>query len=210
MRYLLLHYDVGFPHETEVNIIQIFPLYCAPIIVILVYNPPHVNKRQFIDSLESLLHLVIRDKLDYVILGNLNIDVMTDSHAKNRLCNLTDSLGATQLIVDPTRVTFTSQTLLDHIYISFPTKVVQSSVFCVTTSDHRFTYFVKRSKHTKGPSKIIQYRSLKNFDALEIGDNLEKMDWSSLSNNLDVNFQLEFLEKTLLDFVEDSCLLKRK
>lgn len=92
-RYLPLHYDVQFPTETEVNIIQLFPQHTKPIIVILIYCPPHVNKLQFVDSLELLLTLVSRDKTDFMVLGDVNIDLLVDSLDNRRISNVTSSVG---------------------------------------------------------------------------------------------------------------------
>jgi exonuclease III len=208
--FLPLQYDVLFPHETEINIVQLFPPFSRPIIVILVYNPPHVQKQQFIEAFESLLHLVIRDNVEYIVLGDLNICLIADSLHKTRLCNVTKSLGATQLIVDPTRVTLSSRTLLDHVYVSFPNKIVESGVFSLTTSDHRFIYCIKNSKFMKSPSEIVQFRSYKNFNVSEIGESLEKADWSSLFNNFDVNSQLDIFESTLISIIDKSCPLLKK
>lgn len=174
MRFLPLHYDVKFPPEVEINIVQIFPNFSKPIIVILVYSPPHIVKLDFIDCYESLLHLVCKDNVDYVALGDFNIDLLSDSLANTRLTNLTNSLNLTQLINTPTRVTFTSQTLLDHIYVSFPSKVKQSGAFSLTTSEHRFTFFVMNCKKEKKPSKIIELPSWKKYDPVLLGKQLQK------------------------------------
>lgn len=210
LRFLPIHYDVEFPAEVEINIVQLFPQFTKPIIVILVYSPPHINKLDFIDCFESLLNLVIRDKVDYVALGDMNIDLLTDSLANSRITNLASSLNLTQLIKDPTRVTLTTQTLLDHIFVSFPDKVKQSGVFSLTTSDHRFTFFVLNCKKVKIPSKIIQFRSWKAYNPEELSDKLEKWDWSLLTGINNVDSQLVYLESTVLSFLDEVCPLKKK
>jgi glutathione peroxidase-family protein len=53
MRFIHLNYDVKFPVETEVNIIQLFPDHRNPIIVILIYHPPNNCTKQFIFTISS-------------------------------------------------------------------------------------------------------------------------------------------------------------
>lgn len=70
-----------------------------------------------------MLDIVSRDKTEYVLSGDLNIDLLGDSVPKSRLLNDSNSLGIVQLIKDPTRVTLNSATLLDPVFVSFPCKV---------------------------------------------------------------------------------------
>lgn len=143
---LPLNYDVRYPHETEVQCLQIFPNYVKPIIIILIYNPPrNENKAQFVQSLEALLYLVERDKLEYVILGDINIDLLKCNEETKMLANLELTFSIKQIITQPTRVTLTTKTLLDHIYVSNVNYIVQSGVFSLTTSNHRFTYCIRKT-----------------------------------------------------------------
>lgn len=86
------------------------------------YSPPHINKLDFIECFESLLQL-IRDKTEYVALGDINIDILVKSVHACRLTGIVNGLNCTQIINNSTRATTTTSTLLDHIYVSFNDKI---------------------------------------------------------------------------------------
>lgn len=176
----------------------------------LIYNPPHCNKLQFLSSLESLLALVSRDNTDFIVLGDLNIDLLVETTPKLKLLNLANSVSLTQCISEPTRVTLTTKTLLDPIFVSFPLYVNQNGVFSLTTSDHRFTYVSKNCKLAKSPSKIIEFRSYKNFNPTEIGEKLKLYDWNQLTDLPNVNLQLNFIESKILELLNNYCPLQKR
>ena len=79
--------------------------------------------------------------------------------------NFTSSLGLTQLISEPTRVTQESQTLIDHIYTNNEETINYVYVEKMCISDH-FEVFCNRKLHAsicKNTHQVITYRSFKNF-----------------------------------------------
>jgi len=211
LRYLPLDYDVAFPNEVEINCVQIFPDYTKSIICILVYNPPvETNKLQFLQSLETLLYWVERDNAEYVVMGDFNIDLLSKSTAAKMCRSIELSFGLKQIIDMPTRVSLSTQTILDHIYVSFNDKIVQSGVFSLTNSDHRFTYFVRGKVKLKSSSTIIEFRSYKNVNWEQCTTDFKEFDWSCLKNVTDTESQVELFEKTILIKIDDICPVKRK
>jgi len=76
-------------------------------------------------------------------------------------------LGLEQLITEPTHITPTSETLLDHIYTNKPNSVRNASVDHIGISDHSGVHCVcsfSTPKIKKGGHTFITYRSFKNFD----------------------------------------------
>jgi exonuclease III len=168
--FIHLNYDVKFSVESEVNIIQLFPEHRKPLIVILIYHPPNNCTKQFILSLQSLILHVDNDKVNFTIIGDLNVNLLVSDVYSRSLTNTTSAYGLTQLISSPTRVTLHGSTLLDPIFVSFPKKVRQSSVFSLTNSDHKFVFCVIGKVKVTLPSKIISFRSYKDQD-------WENLDW---------------------------------
>jgi len=211
LKYLPLEYDVAFPKEVEINCVQIFPDYTKPIICILVYNPPVENhKLQFLQSLESLLYWVERDNVEYVVMGDFNIDLLTDSPA-TRICrNFELSFGLKQLINAPTRVTLSTETILDHMYVSFNDKIVQTGVFSLTNSDHRFTFFVRGKVKMESSSTIIKFRSFKDVNWDKFSDEFKNYDWNCLNQVFDSEEQIDLFEKIILVKLDEICPIKRK
>lgn len=101
---------------------------------------------------------------DILILGDFNIDLLK---SQSRWESLMCSLGLTQLINAPTRVTPTSETLLDHIYSNNPAQIFTASLSDLSISDHSpifCTLNTKLPKTGKNAHTYISFRSFKHFD----------------------------------------------
>jgi exonuclease III len=111
-RYLPLEYYIRFPDETQVQCVQVWYPNIRPLIFITVYNPPRqTNKKHFASCLESLLFHVQREETEYIILGDLNIDLFETSEDVKLLNNVSKRYGLNQLICEPTRVSVTRESL---------------------------------------------------------------------------------------------------
>ena len=70
------------------------------------------------------------------------------------------------MIGEPTRVTLTSSTLIDHIATNKPENVVASGVFSITLSDYYLVYVTRKFMgSTKRQRKTISTRKMKNFNS---------------------------------------------
>ena len=87
-----------------------------------------------------------------IILGDTNCDfsLKVDDEYSSSLKNTAHSLeiydlfGLTQMIGEPTRVTLTTSTLIDHIATNKPENVVAPGVFNITLSDHYLVYVTRK------------------------------------------------------------------
>ena len=69
-------------------------------------------------------------------MGDFNIDQLNQSNIPARWKYISNSYCLTQIIKQPTRVTETSASLLDHIYVTRLDSVKASQVIKMTLSDH--------------------------------------------------------------------------
>ena len=73
-----------------------------------------------------------------ILLGDFNVDLLDPSSSLfSDLTAATSSFHLSQIVTEPTRITDTAATLIDHVYVTDPTSVVT----CITTppllnSDH--------------------------------------------------------------------------
>ena len=87
------------------------------------YNPSS-QTLVYLDELEKSLQKCANSQR-IILCGDLNIDMLdsTDQRKKTLvqyLTNITDSFGLKQLVDEPTRITQTSESLIDHAYVSQP------------------------------------------------------------------------------------------
>ena len=80
--------------------------------------------------------------------------------------NLIQLFDLTQLISNPTRVTPTTATLIDHVYTNVPSNIFESFVSDLSISDH-FPVCITRkvgNKMIKNNHINTTYRAFKNFN----------------------------------------------
>ena len=153
------------------------------------------NKAQILDILENICENIQRLKCECIIVGDMNIDLMkylTDDVVSEYI-DLIVSNGLKFRLAQPTRVTHTSATLIDHVIDNLNTETKACGV--ITTqlygasgyTDHFPVYSIvqRKTRQTRGPSTITRRR----FNAANkqtFKDNLQSADFSSAYHN-DVN-----------------------
>lgn len=169
----------------------------------VVYNPHRRYYASFIDSLESTLSTIIIQTNDIFCFGDFNVDLL-DATTAAAACVLEcfESLGLTQLINEPTRITPESATLLDYIVTSNTDIVINYSVvFTHDSLDHSMICCVISAPHTKPAPVIRKYRNFKNFDFTQFEYDLRSLPWNNIYdlNNIDdkVTFITDNLEALL-------------
>lgn len=100
----------------------------------IVYRPPESNINSFIEKLDETLHAL--HQTNCIILGDFNINILKeDDHALNFL-NTLHSFSFFPTITMPTRVTSTSQSLIDNIVTNIHNINMESGVVLSDISDH--------------------------------------------------------------------------
>ena len=112
-----------------------------------------------------------------ILLGDFNYCLK--GKKMNKLSEMLDTQGYTQLINTPTRVTTNTASLIDHIYTNNRDKVSQAGVIETGISDHFITYCTRRKpKDIIGKHTTIKIRSMKNYTKESFVENLEGKDWN--------------------------------
>lgn len=152
-------------NSLEIMWIEIFNVNRKPILLGYVYRPPN-SRADWINKFESLLVKVDTEGKEIIICGDFNFDLLS-KNVPNKWDNLCNIFKMSQLVNEPTRVTNTSSTIVDHVYCNEPDNIIDIFIPPYSISDH---YPVCLS-HKRGVKKrkqlhdYITYRCLKNFDA---------------------------------------------
>ena len=90
----------------------------------------------------------------------------------------------TQLADSPTRITKSSQSLLDVAITSTPEKIISSGVVHLGVSDHSLIYVIRKinpSSNTKAQGhNLLKFRNFKNFNVARILDDLHDVPWENI------------------------------
>ena len=113
---------------------------------------------------------MLKSKREIIFLGDFNIDMLQSncninlhSHT-NPLTDFCDQLCLTNTVDEPTRVTKTSKSLIDVILVNRPEHWATSGSLQLDMNDHDLIYIVRKQRLSKSRVKVIESRSMKQFN----------------------------------------------
>ena len=142
--------------------------------------------------MDKTLKKILRSKKTVAILGDFNINLL-DYSKHNEISEYYDNLsssGFRPLVLQPTRVTSKSATLIDNIFINDLTCFSNGGNIVTSISDH-YMQFCKLDIFDTGNEQSKDRKSVRNwriFNEREFSDELSKIEWDNLLNDqMDTN-----------------------
>ena len=192
--------------------------YCAvsltckqgPLLLCSLYRPPNTNETKFINEFSTLVDSIKKAYPKHsIVLGmDHNMDLLKSAYHRNTLefFERIFDKNLTPVITRPTRITKTSATLIDNIFICSSLCPKQRS--CIVEcdlSDHlpTMTVFENLNRKLRKPL-IVTSRDLRKEKLSSIKSQLNCIDWSVL-DDLPVNDSFNWFHKRLLDIINDVC-----
>lgn len=172
------------------------------------YRPPD-SRVEYDDRLEEFIQNVLQEGKEIILLGDFNKNLLPGT-ANNEWENFMLSLGLSQMISEPTRVTNSSSTLIDHIYTNYEENISSVSVCKLTISDH-YAVFGNRKINvsiSKNSHQMITYRSFKNFDENAFVNDLHQIPWEVVDTFEDVNDMVQIWNSLFLEVVDKHAPVK--
>ena len=145
-------------------------------------------------------------------MGDLNADLLKiDTHSDTcEFYELMSSFGFKPLIMQPTRVTSRSATIIDNIFVNDIEARSIGGNITTSIADHfpQFT-FLNLFDKTK-PSKRVQYgRSYKNFDQTVFDERLKSLNWQDKFEGRDVDYCTSSLIDSVNKILDDLAPIKK-
>lgn len=103
--------------------------------VFAVYRPPAASN-DFFDCLNIILKQ--HDKKEIILMGDFNLN-WRDKKRRKKLKDIVKTFQMTQMICNPTRITKSSQTLIDLIFTNKPDRIKKTYNLITGLSDHNLT-----------------------------------------------------------------------
>lgn len=180
-----------------------------------IYRVPNTSEKKSIEMFDVIANNVKSFKGNVIIGTDQNFDLLkyNDNNNIRLLLNTLIESGLLPTITKPTRVTHSSATAIDNIYIkgqlcySFCSNVIETDI-----SDHYpVIAFIGKpdGKTNKGLPQTIKYRYLTTDTYVKINQCLNSIDWSVLHSG-SVNDSYSHFSKTLTDIVNEAAPLKTK
>nr|XP_022911101.1 uncharacterized protein LOC111422115 [Onthophagus taurus] len=174
----------------------------------VVYKPPNFNSSAFITELENALATVAATHDTFILVGDVNIDVLHGGNDSVSFLEMLDSVGLIQIIDSPTRITNTTEKLLDVICTS-DLGMIRAKGVARGISDHELVFCEIAPVL---PSRYPQYRTLRSFkyfDREEFLNDLYRLPLYSIFDMVSVDDKINYLTNSLVSVIDFHLPSKR-
>ena len=176
-----------------------------------VYRPPNVPTSWF-DSFENMVECMVRLNAKTVVMGDFNCDMLGNSYHASTLKDMMSTYGFCQSIVDPTRVTQNSESLIDLIFATDVDMFTEFGREELGISDH-FLVFGILKQSDSGVScnehRVKLVRCLHKCNAGKLIAALRCAPWSGMEHFTDIDHRWIYWKTLFLGIVEAHAPCKR-
>ena len=185
-------------------------------IVGVIYRPPNNNLDIFLEKLEEVLIKVTRENKEVYLMGDFNIDLLsTENNNTLKLISILSSYAFSPHIGNPTRISNTSQTLIDNIFSNaIDNNNFTNGVLYYDISDHLPIFTIRSLKTFNKNSERSNYKkkrkeSERNITSLNV--DLTQEGWDNVLQETDADRAYEiFLQRLLFYYNKNIPLVKPK
>lgn len=169
------------------------------VVIGAIYRPPDGNVSQFIAFVENALYFLESLSLKFTILGDINIDVLSDTRSAKEFMNTIHTHACSNIVTLPTRITSTTATLLD-VCVTNIENDHRAGIIASDLSDHLPIFCIWPSATKKCSRKTtncllrrqITDESLNHFVSL-----LEQQSWNDILNDSKPNTAYQTFSKRI-------------
>ena len=138
----------------------------------------------FFENFKNVLEKAWLKTDNIFVLGDLNCCMLEAQNNTNsasistktkKLLNIFEDFNMVNVITDPTRITCTSESLIDLILTTKDHLVRSTGVVPLGISDHSLVYTTLKLTSKRPPPKIIRVRNFKNFNKTDFMTDVERI-----------------------------------
>ena len=173
------------------------------IIIGLIYRPPHGSAISFCEDLDKCLHTITGESKQLYLMGDFNIDLLSQSNYHDTLLHTTYSNSCYPHINKPTRIDGQSSTLIDNIFSNIFDKDIISGLLYSDISDHLPIFVMCNNDISiKKSDKLSMYRKETPQNIESFKEDLASEEWLDIFSELDANISYENFNKKLQMYYE--------
>ena len=118
-------------------------------------------------------------KFIYLVILNCNLLKSNPDQPTKQLKAQFEMYQLSQLINEPTRITATSSTLIDHFITNKPEQICRSGVIHTGITDHSLIYAIRKINSTqhKNTGNTAEIRNMKHFNEQKFLNDLSQQSW---------------------------------
>ncbi len=176
------------------------------------YRPPS-SPGHSITLFEKIIDRIDAENSELFLLGDLNCNLFSNAPNSNtsELLNIFEIYNLSQTITEATRITNTSQTLIDLCITNNSDVVKSSGVFSICISDHSLVYLIRKTTHYKtSVTALIEKRNFKNFNEHAYLNDLNNLNWGEVCTHYDPNLMWTEWLNLVMSVINKHAPLKKK
>ncbi|XP_057305372.1 uncharacterized protein LOC130642299 [Hydractinia symbiolongicarpus] len=169
-------------YDVECIWLQKFSDYTKSFIVSILYRPPNTSKhlnKNFNNNLQKTLPKMNNGNKELIILGHINCNYLIKNNNKP-LKDLLSLNGLIQTIKGPTRITDTTESLIDVILTTKPENLMEIKIASTALSDHYAIGCKRKLNNIKQQYETIKCRDYSNYNSGELSRDLSNENWDSV------------------------------
>ncbi|KAH9376869.1 hypothetical protein HPB48_002815 [Haemaphysalis longicornis] len=128
----------------------------------VVYRPPGSQVQTFMSKMEDVLQYFANNSCKAIICGDFNLNTANNMNTEYQ--TLLSSYGFQNHIVNPTRVSANTSSIIDHILSNYDDNCVQAGVITEDITDHYPTFLLA----------TVEYRKMENQQTQLLNDGIIK------------------------------------
>jgi hypothetical protein len=177
--------------------------------IIGIYKAPFVKIKEFNENFETFLNNVGSTKT--YILGDFNIDLLSNKdNLVQDFINIMHMHSFSPIINKPTRITKTTATLIDNIWINSKSNNLYNGIILNDTTDHFPIFLTER--HTKvqyrHETKYTTKRQLKDHNITSLKNDLSILKWHNVLKCQNPEEAFNIFDETFLKYLNKNCPIK--
>ena len=164
--------------------------------------------------MKKTLRKIAKSKKIFALIGDFNINLLEYSNhlPTSKYYDQVSSSGFRPLILQPTRVSNRSATLIDNIFLNDLSCTSKGGNIITSISDH-FMQFCYLDIYANANNKVKNLKSSRNwriFNKREFESELSQIDWNSkISPSLDVNKSSQIFYETITQLLNEMAPFKK-
>jgi hypothetical protein len=178
----------------------------------VIYRHPHSNLENFTNHLTQAMHKISKEGKYCILMGDFNINLLNyESHTPTD--EFINNLGVFCFqphILQPTRITDHSATLIDNIFFnSIEHYSISGNLLC-DISDHLPNFLIINKLTCSSFTPIIYHRDYSNFNENNLLHDVQQIDWEDvLPVSEDVNLIFESFHAKISETIDNHVPLRR-
>ncbi len=178
--------------------------------LLCLYKKPNIPPRVINEKLDVIIDSSLNMCDKYVILGDLNCDMLKDKNNTNAVSQLCSDFNLTNIVKQATCSKGETPSLIDVILVSDKHSCKTGAVTpCALSDFHSFVHGVFKTNNPRTTSKRLFYRSFKHFDPVKFGQDLREAPFH-VGEIFDIDSHMDYFQQMFLNILDRHAPIKTK